>query len=312
MLVDSTSGGVYGDSLCAAISGRLTLLQLLIEEYNMDYKSLDSENRTALHIAACGKDPEMIAYLLNLGFDANQHDRKGWSAYHYAASTDTPKNLEVLLQHTSSVTNQLAQGWSPLHLACRGNGAEALDLLVKAGFQPSTVTISNPPRLWSLYDIAFAHGNKKLLSKDGSPKHCSLDKDDQRLEEGYKHPTRLAKAQEWTCDGCTFHAVSTHALTNRSLLIEQQGSTSFGPQYHCDTCIDFDYCFMCYLTAEQTHQHTFTRLEETNGIVVTFDDVFDSTAIEWTRPLFRYDANPPQRLISGIGDQPALQYGLLD
>ncbi|KAF2675916.1 ankyrin [Lentithecium fluviatile CBS 122367] len=229
------------NSLGVNAGGGLTTLRFLIESWDADYQYVDTEGRTVLHLAARDGTTESLEYLLSLGMDINQTDAKGWSAIHYASDCSTPDNLRLLLQKSRSNISDLAV-WSPLHLACKRNTLEALDLLLQAGFQPTTVTTTEPAWQWILYDIAISFRNHHLISADLKTLHPLLEHPDTGT---MPPPMSLARAR--ICDGC-FPIITFNSPPRARAL--------FGPIFHCTECEDFDYCFMCRVTAEQTHPHS--------------------------------------------------------
>lgn len=201
-------GGPFGSPLAAAAIGGLLPLRYLAEEQDADHTLIDGEGRSVLHIAACNGDIKAIKYLIQLGLDANNTEAKGWSAIHYAASSATPAALEVLLSSMSPDTLDQSEGCSPLHLACRRNQPQALDLLFTAGFRPYSLVTLDPPREWDLYDIAFTHENRNLISANGVAKHHLLTRTPLRSDTPPKFSTR-----NFYCDGCLHGWVSLSSRT---------------------------------------------------------------------------------------------------
>jgi ankyrin repeat protein len=230
-------GWRWANPLAEAAANGLATLRCVIENWNGDYKFIDPEGRNVLHIAAREGAVDTVQYLLGLGLSIDQTDMRGWTAIHYAAEAKTPDNLRFLLSLGTPKTSSSAI-WTPLHLACRRNQPEALDLLVQAGFQPTIITTSEPQWQWNLYEIAIVHRNANLISADLAPLHPLLSCEYEHIERPrkllYIHTGRI-------CDGC----YST--LSYESLI---------GPVFHCDECPNFDYCFMCMVTADKTHPHS--------------------------------------------------------
>lgn len=201
-------GGPYGSTLSAAASGGVESLRYLLEKCGVGPNRVDLEGRTALHVAVRCQDVQAVRYLTGLGLDINHEDGKGWSAIHYAALADNITVLRVLLSTTTPVSRIKAKGWSPLHLACQNNGPEALDLLLRHGFCPTTVATSVPERQWDLYDIAWAYANRRLVDENGRPNHDILHdclKKNPRVFPGPLFPLK----PDWFCDGCVTGNVST-------------------------------------------------------------------------------------------------------
>ncbi|KAF2444189.1 ankyrin [Karstenula rhodostoma CBS 690.94] len=222
-------GGYYGSPVYAAVNGGIEPLRFLFTEYCVEPNFRDREGRTALHVAASCQITQVIKYLLELGLQTDHEDIKGWSAIHYATSVHNVTNLEFLLATGSPISHLEPDLWSPLHVACRNNGPEALDLLLRYGFRPTTVTTSMPSRQWDLYDIAWAHGNRKLVEESGTPKHEQLHLCRKQNPRNQTVP-KFAPRPNWLCDGCIvgyFNVCRGH---------------QFDLRFKCLICPNFDYC----------------------------------------------------------------------
>jgi ankyrin repeat protein len=231
-------GPPCGSSInAAAANGNIEPLRILFEKYGADPKWTDDRGRTGLHIAAGVGNFEAVQYFLRLGLDANHKDARGWSPIHYAAAGETIDVLEVLLPLWDREPFE-ENSWTPLHLACRFNDRRTLDALLEAGMEPSTVTTAEPLQRWTLYDIALVHQNTHLVSEDGSPLHKILSSKDLGGLPLHFFPVYqdAELGIELVCDACE------HVI--------------FGPAFSCSSCPDFDYCFMCRHTADESHEHT--------------------------------------------------------
>lgn len=270
-------GGTYGSPLSAAACGGIEPLKLFLARYSVEPTFRDIEGRTVLHVAASMNNLPMLTYLLDLGLEATQEDSKGWSAIHYAVLGDTTDCLEALLTTMTSVRrSQTADIWSPLHLACRRNSPEALSMLIKAGFNPTTVQTSTPHRDWNLYDIARAYRNSSLIDESGNPKHDILHKlkaQSDSMDIGPQFPPY----SDWLCDGCVVGYVSLRyricTQCTNTLKKRHTKRISFELRFHCTVCEDFDYCFMCVKSAAKTHAHPYS-----------FSPMFDIKSVEGTIP----------------------------
>ncbi|KAF2738329.1 hypothetical protein EJ04DRAFT_62505 [Polyplosphaeria fusca] len=114
--------------------------------------------------------------------------------------------------------------------------------------QPTIVKTEEPVWEWSLYDIASTHKNLALVAEDGTPLHPVLAKAlaEPRSFDDVGKPQEMLKQTNAVCDGC-------HFAYERVIR---------GPAFHCDECQDFDYCFMCKLTAHLSHPHDSWTIRE--------------------------------------------------
>ncbi|KAF1948207.1 ankyrin [Byssothecium circinans] len=239
---DVNGDDLYGRPVMDAAMNQVAVLSLLVERWNADYLWTDSAGRSVLHLAAQDGTFDTVEYLLGLGMSIDQTDARGWTAIHYAADAGAADKLKLLLSRQSTKISNLpiamaTTTWTPLHLACRRNESEALDLLLQAGFKPTTVATKDPPWEWSLYDIALVHRNYRLISENLDPIHPLLI---QERASAQRPLMPLSDRKE--CDGCFPKPGASHLI--------------FGPVFHCDECLDFDYCFMCRMTADQMHPHS--------------------------------------------------------
>ncbi|KAF2121937.1 hypothetical protein BDV96DRAFT_134213 [Lophiotrema nucula] len=235
------SGGAFHSTIGAAVSGGIFSTQFLIDTHNADLTIRDIQGRTALHLASGGTSTYVVEYLLELGMDVNDKDTRGWTSLHYAAMSYDTKILELLIPHWNNHHTSQNSQWTPLHLACCYNEPHALDLLINMGFEPIVITTTEGQ--WTLYDIAVAFRNERLVAQDGIPLHplltaakagCSVDRTVKSIHDAMpKHTGRV-------CDGCS-------PFMNKPI---------YGPVFHCKECHDFDYCFMCMHNGQETHPHS--------------------------------------------------------
>ncbi|XTI84042.1 ankyrin repeat protein, partial [Cenococcum geophilum] len=243
----NVQGGRYGNAHNgAAFNGRTELLRLLLTGNRAGQDLRDDQGRSALHLAARGGHISTMDSLLALGMDINVKDMRGDQILSYAASGASALTVQRILQHPSLCVEE-SDGWSPLHWACRIGDAEVLRLLIDKGFQGHVVRTSYPQALWTPYSIAIFHGNRKLLSELGNWRSdlftCEHTLSEATQIFAEKVSTKVAeKVPGVICDSCE------HDI--------------YGPRFHCVICPDFDYCFMCKLTADKSHPgHEWEKTE---------------------------------------------------
>ena len=120
----------------AAFRGSLvTYIQRMLKLFLAEGADLKARNRqglNALHIAAQGDQPLILAYLRAEGMDVNEKDYKQGSALHWAAYMGNEMAAAVLLSWNVEKDYPDSDGSTPLHLAAiAGNSRITRNLLLK-------------------------------------------------------------------------------------------------------------------------------------------------------------------------------------
>ncbi|ORY09761.1 hypothetical protein BCR34DRAFT_366015 [Clohesyomyces aquaticus] len=211
-----------------------------------------------MHIAVLYGNVDAVRYLRSLVLSFDSRDNRGWSVLHFAAANNRLEVLETVLEHLEGVKCD-ENTWTPLHLACKSSGPRALDLLLGAGFKPTTVQTEHPLRQWSLYDVAYVHGNGALISPDGEALHDILQTTKDTLVtknlDCIPHHESDAFCHDLGIDLQRYKSLTYHGLACNGC-----EHNICGPAYKCTICPDFDYCFMCRFTAEKTHEHSSWKI----------------------------------------------------
>ncbi|XP_009792344.1 protein VAPYRIN-LIKE-like [Nicotiana sylvestris] len=101
------SGYTIDDSLDrflhdSAATDCLELMEILCLGYaDIDLNSIDSQGRTALHIAAIHGHVEVLQFLVSVGSDPDMLDSQGWTPLHFAAHKGHVEAVDFLLNHSS-------------------------------------------------------------------------------------------------------------------------------------------------------------------------------------------------------------------
>ncbi|KAI9794829.1 MAG: hypothetical protein M1816_002957 [Peltula sp. TS41687] len=252
----NAQGGCYGNALnAAAFSDKIAIMRLL-GRHLIDWNAGDNQGRTALHIAARGGHLGAVNYLLDLGLNPETKDKKGDMSIHYAASGASAEVVRKLLDGQQLAFLQSIT-WTPLHWACRTGDFELVRLLLLNGANPkSVVATTDPPGQWTPLSIASFHQNRQLVSHEGQIIHkvIALQENQHNLQGSEVNTSLLGEEEEspklvqvkkhggYWCNGCLHYI--------------------YGPRFRCQSCLDFDYCFMCKLTSDLTHPgHTWDRTE---------------------------------------------------
>ncbi|KAM3326265.1 hypothetical protein P3S67_001391 [Capsicum chacoense] len=109
----------------AVKSGNLDSVQVLIE-----LNSIDSQGRTALHIAAIHGHVEVLQFLVTIGSDSDISDSQGWTALHFAAHQGHVESVDFLLNHSNMTKYALTkQGKTAYELATDKGHSQLYDHL---------------------------------------------------------------------------------------------------------------------------------------------------------------------------------------
>jgi ankyrin repeat protein len=166
----------------AVMSGHVTIAAKLLE-YGSTVNSLDSENRTALHVAV-QSGPKGFARLLHeTGID--EPKKKSMMPLQSAFRTEDVEAVKFLLENGAHVNIVDRQGKTPLLYAAQHGSVTLIRLLIDAGADPS---IQNPDG-GSLLTLAAASGNemvaKLALEKEGVPGQIKWSDTSFRLSLGF-------------------------------------------------------------------------------------------------------------------------------
>ncbi|KAF5002554.1 hypothetical protein FDECE_10584 [Fusarium decemcellulare] len=100
---------------CATMSGRLHLVEILIEKGG-DIKIANSEGRTPLHLAAMGDSADMISILLHSGSDIEARDQAGRTPLHLATIAEKMVCIERLIERGANPAAIDHSNSTPLYL----------------------------------------------------------------------------------------------------------------------------------------------------------------------------------------------------
>ncbi|KAL8795430.1 MAG: hypothetical protein Q9195_002019 [Heterodermia aff. obscurata] len=184
----------------------------------------------------------LIDMLLEHRADPYILDLQGRTCLHHAAAKGSPAAVLRLLRCGLDPNLADGDGWTPLFWAARAGFIKNISILIDAGGNPS-MKLENG---WTPYTVAVYHGNRNVLrilsEKSKTREDVNRTQFLSRLKE---NRTGVVQAAKWPafCDGCELYI--------------------YGPRYKCSVCPDFDFCFKCINTAEQSHPpHKFDELND--------------------------------------------------
>jgi ankyrin repeat protein len=157
----------------AAASGNVDMMRLILDA-GADIDAGDSDNSTALGIAAMRKHPEMVTFLIEHGADVNHRDRKadcplsfavygkdetiikqlvvagadlwfrnpnGETLMHIAGMRGLIEFVTYLVDHGSDMEAKSSNGGTPLGFAAMGGQTEVVQLLLDRGANPNPASL---------------------------------------------------------------------------------------------------------------------------------------------------------------------------
>lgn len=137
----------------AALKGDLAILQQY-EGMETQWNKRNADGFTALHLAVMADQPEVVAWLLQVGVDVNIADAYGTTALHMAASQNQLAIARLLIQGDADLDAKDGNGISPVQAASFMEYEDMVEFLVGAGarFQrdayadkPEPAQIIEPP-----------------------------------------------------------------------------------------------------------------------------------------------------------------------
>ncbi|TAQ85277.1 hypothetical protein B7494_g6395 [Chlorociboria aeruginascens] len=284
----NVTGSRWGTALHASMARPLIhVAKMRLEKYpSMDLKNIaDAQGRLPLHLAAHCDSWELIELSRPTGTDSDfdRTDKQRHTLLHFAAASSAVsviKKIKEIMQKQSKQFYEVedVNGWTPLHWAFRQRDSEVVKLLVQSeadldrrchhGWTPKRVAIFHGNEdmlddLLSTFRKAENISTSDILDPNDANKNSSepelpqavINAEVEAEEEIITAPIddaekllslhRGKRQTRYYCDGCDCDI--------------------YGERHHCETCLDWDFCFKCYWTAKETHYsgnpHKFERRE---------------------------------------------------
>lgn len=129
--------GFFGSPIVTACKeGSLEITQWLVQA-GADLHMTNLVGHSALIASISSREPqsEAFEYLIGLGTDPLQVDRRGCNSLHYAARAKKITLIKRLLEYRININTVDANGWSPLHwaVASTEDSTEVVRLLLQSG-----------------------------------------------------------------------------------------------------------------------------------------------------------------------------------
>ena len=110
-------GNIYDKLYNASLKGQLNIVKDILENQNTLLVP-DENGQTPLYAACIGNHLEIIALLINSGYDVNHQDNEGKTLLHIAFENHVPGLAKTLVtQFSANIEIQDTQSWTPLHTA---------------------------------------------------------------------------------------------------------------------------------------------------------------------------------------------------
>ncbi|KAL2068429.1 hypothetical protein VTL71DRAFT_16527 [Oculimacula yallundae] len=178
----------------------------------------DLQGRHALHHAACSREPAVVSFLLD--------------KYKKAAKIEDSKSPvdEKGIEGWNSKFCSDGDGWTPLHWAAKAGAASVVKIFLEHG---ADATSREKLNNWTPKQVAQFHVQESVVEAlDEYFEEHGIVSDDDVVAPGVVDDSRM-------CDGCFITPIC-------------------GIVYCCTTCVEFDFCYKCKHTADNTHPgHAF-------------------------------------------------------
>ncbi len=114
----------------AALSGRLDVVKVLIEQEDIFIDATDNEGNTPLMLALKERHIQVAKLLIESGAIINIRNNNGDTPLHFAVLIGDAELVRMMLERGADVNAQNADGDTPLHVAVRRGYVEIVKLLL--------------------------------------------------------------------------------------------------------------------------------------------------------------------------------------
>ncbi|MCJ1423533.1 hypothetical protein MMC29_001417, partial [Sticta canariensis] len=234
----NAQGGRYGNALQGALyGGHEKVVQTLLDN-GADLCRKDMQGRTPLHLACAGGQFKMVERLSNDPFGLTVIDKQGRNCLHHAASRGSIELITWLLKKGVDPNFADRNNWTSLHWAAKSGSVATVRVLKGAGCKLTIEAIEG----WTPHSVAIFHQNESLQSELASDQDINPSVAAAESTDNERKVVPGVRQESCYCDGCFLNI--------------------YGPRYNCSKCPNFDYCFKCKASSDETHvDHKFEKLE---------------------------------------------------
>ncbi|KAF7956242.1 hypothetical protein EAE96_005162 [Botrytis aclada] len=156
-------------------------------------------------------------------------DKQGRDVFHHAALSKSAETVSYLLKLSSGRYLHRADinGWTPLHWAAQAGGLKVVQMLLEL------------------------HSDAKILE--------SIKKWTPRQNASYNNHNQIVELLEPF--SIPDEVLPSAGLLHESLVCDGCNCKMRGSRFHCQNCVDFDFCEKCKVTSDTTHpNHEFDEI----------------------------------------------------
>ncbi|MCJ1391416.1 hypothetical protein MMC18_004280 [Xylographa bjoerkii] len=267
----NADGGAYGNALQAAShNGHDKVVQILLDKgadvnaqvhgYDKVVQILvdrgaesrkDIKGRTPLHLVSATGRMRMVEKLLSSEFDPTVLDTQGRNSLHHAAALGSIEVVNYFLKEGLDPSLPDRDGWTSLHWAAKKGSVDTIRTLEAAGTRPTIEAIhGRTPQA-----IAVFHHNEYPSTSTVTAAHG-----DAKTELAVEQNINLSDVAVDSIDN--EHKVSPGAW-HKGVFCDGCLMNIYGTRYKCLDCQNFDYCFKCKYSSNETHvAHRFESFDQ--------------------------------------------------
>jgi ankyrin repeat protein len=156
------------EPLCEAVAqGQAKMAELLLSRTDTDPNAQDGLGRSALHAAAAGRRPDLIALLARHGAHPNIQDDRGRTPLHLAAALGCAPTIQALWAAGANLEAFDKKSRTPLMAACRVANGSGIAPLLELGANPNALgphprDASRPPQTALGYALVWGRVQSAL------------------------------------------------------------------------------------------------------------------------------------------------------
>ena len=119
--------------IISAVSNKMEVIKMLIEEYHFDINSKNNNGITSLMAACNQNNKETVELLIERGANVNDNEKDGWPPLMLASENGHTEIAKLLIDRGANVNKREEDKWTSLMIASQNGHAETLKLLIDEG-----------------------------------------------------------------------------------------------------------------------------------------------------------------------------------